>query len=63
MAKKTEQNIEIKMADEAESFEQAAITRELDSWQLVNGHGWQDTKQDAVESQKLWLSVQEEKNG
>jgi hypothetical protein len=52
---------EIKMADEAKSLENAAVVREVESWQLVNGHGWQDTKQDAVDSQKLWLSSNEEK--
>lgn len=53
---------EIKMADEAESLELAAIVREVKTWDLVNGYGWQDTKDDAVDSQKFWLSVNEEKH-
>jgi hypothetical protein len=51
---------EIKMADEAKSLEDAGVVREVESWQLVNGHGWQDTKQDAVDSEKFWLSTQED---
>lgn len=54
---------EIKMADEAESLELAAIVRETKTWDLVDGHGWKDTKDDAVDSQKFWLSVNEQKDG
>lgn len=52
---------EIKMADEAESLELAAVVRKVKTWDLVDGHGWQDTKEEAVYSQKFYLSVNENK--
>ncbi|AKG21260.1 hypothetical protein [Calothrix sp. 336/3] len=47
---------EILIADEAQSLETAGVVRDYDTWNLVNGHGWEDTKKEAVNSTNLYLA-------
>lgn len=47
---------EILIADEAQSLETAGVVRDYDTWDLVDGHGWEDTKKEAVNSTKLYLA-------
>lgn len=47
---------EVLIADEAQSLEVAGIVRDYDTWDLVDGHGWEDTKKEAINSTSLYLA-------
>lgn len=47
---------EIPIADEAQSLKTAGIVRDYDTWDLIDGHGWEDTKKEAVNSTNLYLA-------
>lgn len=53
------ENREIPMAREATSLENAAVVRAYESWELVDGYGWEDTRSEATNSCSLYLAAQE----